>query len=289
MPTAAALPIALALLSAITVAAANFAVKRGGDVLTARMILSVTMGLSVLPFAFFVPMPPAHLWTAVIGAVAVHWFYQFCLIRSLHRGDLSLVFPVQRGLAPIIVGITAYIFLKETLSPLSMIGLLVVSAAIIIFALPTGATADKRKLDRTALFWAGGTALGIGFYSVVDASVMRAMPHAFTFPVWLFLLDWIGITAVTLWTRRGEVVARCRPQMKAAVLGGIAGTISYTAALLAWRLSDQTALVTAIRETSVLFGALLGWWFLKEGFGRRRVAAAAAVATGVILMQIGSL
>ena len=96
------LPIALCLLSAITVAATNLFVKRGGDVLSTRMIVSIAMMLSVVPFLPFVPLPTPAIWGALAISVVVHWFYQFAMLRALHRGDLSLVFPVMRGLAPLL-------------------------------------------------------------------------------------------------------------------------------------------------------------------------------------------
>lgn len=287
MTSALALPAALALFSAITVAVANFAVKRGGDVLTARMVLSISMALTVLPVAPFVPLPPQHLILPLLGAVVVHWFYQFAMIKALHRGDLSLVFPVMRGLAPLMTAILAALTLDEFLSPLATIGLVLASLALIVFALPGSKGAAQMRLDRVALGWAALTALGIGFYSVVDASVARAMPRVETFIVWLFLLDWIGITVVTLYSRRGQVWARVRPQLVAGGLGGIAGTLSYGAAIYAFTLADA-AFVTALRETSVVFAAILGWAFLKEDFGTRRIAAACVLASGLVLMQLAN-
>ena len=112
------------------------------------------------------------------------------------------------------------------------------------------------------------------------------MPSPYTFIVWLILLDWIGITAVTLWTRRGQLIVRVRPQLRAAMIGGVSGTLSYSAALYAFDLTD-VALVTALRETSVFFAALLGTVLLKEGFGWRRGISAAVLAAGLVLMQIG--
>ncbi|MEM9055415.1 MAG: EamA family transporter, partial [Pseudomonadota bacterium] len=117
------LPIALCLLSAITVAATNLFVKRGGDVLSTRMIVSIAMMLSVVPFVPFVPLPTPAIWGALAISVVVHWFYQFAMIRALHRGDLSLVFPVMRGLAPLLTAITATIALNETPGPLGWLGL----------------------------------------------------------------------------------------------------------------------------------------------------------------------
>lgn len=280
------LAIWLALFSAVTVAITNFTVKRGGDVLTARMVMSIAMALTVLPFAPFVPFLPVVMWKWMALAIVVHWSYQFCLIRSLHRGDLSLVFPVMRGLGPPVVAFMAMFALSEYLQPLGWVGLALATVALIVFALPEDVDESARSLNRTALIWAALTAVGIGFYSVTDAYVIRQMPSPYTFIVWLILLDWIGVTAVTLWTRRGQVLKRVRPQFRAAFLGGVSGTLSYSAALYAFTLTDA-ALVTALRETSVFFAALLGVVFLKEGFGPRRAVSAGVLALGLILMQVG--
>jgi len=278
------LPFGLGVLSAVTVALANFFVKRGGDVLAARMVMSMSMGLAVLPVAFFVPVPDMDIVPSILGAVAVHWLYQFAMIRALHRGDLSLVFPVMRGLAPLMTAILASFLLSEFLSPLAFAGLFIACGALLVFAMPTKIGVTARSLDRHALFWAVITAFGIGAYSVVDAHVARQMPHTATFIVWLFLLDWIGITFVTLLARRGRLVQAIRPQIKGGLIGGMVGAISYGAAIWAFTLSD-TATVTALRETSVIFAAILGTVFLGEGFGRRRIIASAILALGLLVMQ----
>ena len=187
-----AFPIILCLVSAITVAATNLFVKKGGDVLSTRMIVSIAMALSVLPLVPFVDMPTREIWWALALSIVVHWFYQFAMIRALHRGDLSLVFPVMRGLAPLLTAILATVFLGETPGLLGWIGLIIATCALIVFAMPEGANLEGQKLQRTALFWAALTALGIAGYSVVDANGSRLSAEAgtvFTFVVWLFLFD----------------------------------------------------------------------------------------------------
>ncbi len=278
--------ILLGLVSAFTLALANFAVKRKGDVLTARMVLSCAMALCVLPFAFFVPPVPAALWPHMIGAVAVHWLYQFAMVRALHRGDLSMVFPVMRGLAPLVTAVLAFALLGERLDPLAIVGVVLASLAIIAFTMP----ADRLSRltdhpDLGALGWAVATSCGVALYSVVDAAVARQTADPATFIVWLFLLDWIGITLVNAWVHRRDFWRRTRPQLKGAGLGGVAGTVSYGAAVYAFTLTDTTALVTALRETAVVFAALLGVMFLREGLGPQRIGAAAMLATGLVLMQ----
>ena len=285
--TAETLAIALALFSAVTVAITNFTVKRGGDVLTARAVMSATMAACALPFAFFVPIPPVELWPRVALALAIHGAYQFCMIKALHRGDLSLVFPVMRGLAPLVVGVLAFFALDETLAPLALIGLGLSTLALIVFALPEDVDAATRSLNREAMFWAVLTAIGVGAYTVSDASVIRDMPVRESYIVWLFLLDGIPVMIAVWWTRRGAILAHVRPQFKASVIGGVSGFLSFSALLYALSITQSSALVTALRETSVLFAAVLGAVFLKEGFGLRRSVSAGVLALGLILMQIG--
>ncbi len=279
-------PIALCLLSAVTVAATNMFVKKGGDVLSARMIVSIAMAASVLPFAPFVPLPSPAVWAALALSVCVHWFYQFAMIRALHRGDLSLVFPVMRGLAPLLTAIMATVFLKETPSLYGWLGLLIATAALIVFAMPESKDGVKQPLKRAALFWAVLTALGIAGYSVVDANGSRlaADQNLFTFVVWLFLFDWIGITSAMLIVRRGRIWRDVKLQLASGTIGGVLGTVSYGAALWAFTLSEA-ANVTAIRETSVVFGAIFGAVFLKEAFGKRRIVAASVLAMGLMLLE----
>lgn len=280
-------PIALCLLSAITVAATNLFVKRGGDVLSTRMIVSIAMMLSVVPFAPFVPLPTPAIWGALAISVVVHWFYQFAMIRALHRGDLSLVFPVMRGLAPLLTALIATVALKESPSLLGWCGLLIATGALIVFAMPEEKGGKHPPLKQAALFWAMVTALGIAFYSVADANGTRLAANTdtlFTFLVWLFLWDWIGITAALFWIRRGKVWENVAPQIRNGTIGGLLGTISYGAALWAFTLTEA-ANVTAIRETSVVFGAIFGAVFLKEAFGPRRIFAASGLAFGLMLLE----
>lgn len=282
--SASLLPVILCLLSALTVAITNVMVKRGGDVLTARAVVAIVMALCVVPLLPFTPLPPPETWPLIAVSVVVHWFYQFSAIRALHRGALSLVFPVMRGLGPLAAAILAAIWLRESLSPLQMAGLFAASLSILVFALPTGLTEAARRLDRTALCWAMMTAVGVGLYAVADAQAVRAMEDPMTFVVWLFLFDWVGVTIVLFWQRGDRALACIKKEMRSGVIGGVAGALSYGMAIYAYTLTDA-AMVTALRETSVVFAAAFGAWLLKEGFGRRRIAAAATLAAGLVLMQ----
>lgn len=280
------LAIALGLFSAVTLAAANMSVKMGGDILLSRAILAACAAAMVLPFAFVVPTPDAATWRAFIFALPAHFFYQMCMIKALQRGDLSLVFPVMRGVAPLLTAFTALLFLEEKLAPLAWVGLLLATAAVAAFALPPRGTPMKEHPHASALFWAAGTAIGISLYNVTDAYGVRVAPSQFTFIVWLFLLDPIATILIALVLRRNVIASAWKMRWRYGVAGGALSILSFGSALYAFSLIEA-AKVSALRETSVVIAAFMGTWFLGEGLGKRRIAAAIVLAGGLVLMQFG--
>jgi len=278
------LAICLGLFSAVTLAAANMSVKMGTDILVGRAILSTSGALLVLPAALFVPPPDAATLGALLLAMPAHYFYQICLVQAMQRGDLSLVFPVMRGAAPLLTAVTALLFLGEKLAPLAWAGLLVAALAVASFALPPKGTSLKQHPDRAALAWSVGVAIGISLYNVADARGVRIAPSPFTFIVYLFMVDGLLITLTALVFRREAIASAVRMRWRYGVAAGALSVLSFGAALYAFSLME-TAKVSALRETSVVFAAAMGSLFLGEGFGRRRIFAAIALACGLVLMQ----
>ena len=280
------LAICLGLVSAVTLAAANMSVKMGTDILVGRAILSVSAALLILPAAFFVPVPDTATAIALAMTQPAHFFYQICLVKAMQRGDLSLVFPVMRGAAPLLTALAALLLLREQLAPLAWLGLLAATAAVTSFALPPRGVKLRHHPDRAALAWAAATALGVALYNVMDARGVRIAPNPFTFIVWLFLIDSIAITAAAILFRRNALAAAIAMKWRYGVAAGALSILSFGSALYAFSLIE-TAKVSALRETSVVFAALMGSLFLGESFGRRRLIAAVILAAGLVLMQFG--
>jgi drug/metabolite transporter (DMT)-like permease len=280
------LAVCLGLVSAVTLAAANMSVKMGSDILVGRAVLSASAAAMVAPAAYFVPLPNAWTWGALLLALPAHYVYQICLIRALQRGDLSLVFPVMRGAAPLLTAAAAFLLLRETLPPPAVIGLLAATAAVFVFAAPPSGTLFRHHPDLAVLGWALATAVGISLYNVADARGVRGAPEPFTYIVWIFLLDSIGITLTALLRRRRELGRAIAAKWRFGVVAGLLSILSYGSAVYAFSLME-TARVSALRETSVVFAALMGNLFLGEGFGRRRVVAALVLAAGLVTMQFG--
>ena len=270
----------------MTLAAANMSVKMGTDILVGRAVLSVSAAILILPAAFFVPAPDGATWEALLVAMPAHFLYQLCLVKAMQRGDLSLVFPVMRGAAPLLTALAAMLLLREMLAPLAWAGLILATLAVAAFALPPKGVALRNHPDRAALAWAAATAVGISLYNVADARGVRIAPDPLTFIVWLFLLDFILITTTALLVRRNAFAEAVAMKWHYGVAAGALSILSFGAALYAFSFIE-TAKVSALRETSVVFAALMGTAFLGESFGHRRLIAALALAGGLILMQFG--
>ncbi|RYD90186.1 MAG: hypothetical protein EOP61_30105, partial [Sphingomonadales bacterium] len=187
--------------SAVTLAGANTFVKAAKDILGGRAVMAFTSAVLMLPFVFVAPLPNSQTWMILGLSLPAHWLYQTALVRALSRGDLSLVFPVMRGSAPLLTAIAASLVLGEHLSPLAIAGLLIASLATVVFALPEKNFGGSRKVRNSALLWALATGACVAIYNVIDAQGVRAGPSQWSFIVWLFVLDWIGINVIAYITR----------------------------------------------------------------------------------------
>jgi drug/metabolite transporter (DMT)-like permease len=278
------LAIALGLISAFTLALANMAVKRGEDILVGRAVLSSSAAIVIAPFALIVPLPDAATWTALAWAVPAHFAYQLCLVRAMQRGDLSLVFPIMRGAAPLLTAGFAVLVLREQLPLIGWIGLMLATGAVIVFALPARGVSIAAHPDKVALGWAFATAIGVALYNMADARGVRVAPSPFTYIVWLFMLDCVCITTTALLLRRRALAWAVQATWKHGVAAGALSSISFGSALYAFSLME-VAKVSALRETAVVWAALMGAWILGEGFGARRIVAAIVLAGGLVLLQ----
>jgi drug/metabolite transporter (DMT)-like permease len=254
-------------------------------------VMTVTGSILVLPALFFVPFPSAATWVFLALSLPAHWLYQTALVRALSRGDLSMVFPVMRGTAPLLTAISASILLGEHLSLLAVAGLTIASLATIVFALPEKNFNGSRAVRNSAILWALATGAGVAIYNVIDAQGVRSAAETtgtqWSFIVWLFVLDWIGISTIMLVTRGPEeFVTSARRALTPGIAAGVCSTISFSMALYGFSIAP-VAYISAMRETAVVFAAIMGWWFLREGFGARRTFAALVMAGGLALLQFG--
>jgi drug/metabolite transporter (DMT)-like permease len=275
--------VALLLLAAFLHAVWNALVKSGGDSLvTMALVIFAPAPFCLLWLFFLPPLEPAAV-PYVLASLAIHYLYFWVLILSYRQGDLSQVYPIARGSAPALVALGAWLLAAEPLTTQEVIGVAVVSCGIM-------ALSEFRRLRRDGglapLFLALTNGGLIAAYLLVDGLGGRAAGNSLTYTAWLFLTQGPPFLAFALWRRRGRGLGAMVPQLGRGILGGILSSLSYGIAIWAMSLGPL-AHVVALRETSVLMAAIIGACLLKEAFGVRRILAAALIAGGAVLLQVG--
>lgn len=287
--SAAATASGLMLISAVTHALVGVIMKSRDDKLVFRGVLGLTSAVVVLPFVFFAAVPPADVWVWLALGAALHFAYQLSQIAAFNRGDMSLVYPVMRGVAPALVALFAFFILKESLSALAIIGLMIVTACLIGFGWQRESTqkgGSAQKGWRAALLFAGLCGALTAGYTVIDAKGIRLFGDQLSYIVWFFLIDGLGVAIIAAVFRRGKLVQALRAERLSGMAAGVLSLVSYGAALMALSLAPAAKLA-ALRETSIIFGAIFAVIWLKESFGVRRITLAFGLAFGLILMQMG--
>jgi len=273
--------IGLVLLTALMHASWNAMVRAGEDRLNSLALMTGACGLLALPVLPFLPFPNSETWAILGVTLVLHTGYKLFLVRAYTYGDLGHVYPIARGTAPLLVALGAYFVIGETISLYAVAGLVLVTGGIMSLAWQRrGGSSDERK----ATFYALGTAAFIASYTMMDGIGGRVAQTPMTFVFWLFLLDGLIFFSIGLY-RRGWRSIRATNSIGVIAFGGAAlQMIAY--ALVIWAMSvAPLGLVSALRETSVIFAALLSAYILKEPVGRIGIAAAIVVAAGVILIR----
>lgn len=275
------LTIGLVLLAALLHASWNALTKAGGDPLISVTIITATGGVCALPLLIWLPLPGPETWKWLWVSASIHYVYQLALVRTYQLGELSQVYPIARGLAPLGVACLAAIGAGEYLEPGQLVGLALASLAII--SLGTGRVAGQST--KHAVGMAVLTAVLIGSYTYTDARGVRSVASAENFIGWSFFLGSVPMVLTTIVRRRSGGLAAWRRLGPLAIGGGLMATLGYAIAL--WALARAPmASVASLRESSVLFAALLGTRVLGDSFGRRRVVSAVVLVVGLILVQV---
>ena len=275
------LPLTLVLLSAGLHASWNLIVKRQDDKLFSGWLTSLIPSVLLAPALVFTGLPSLDVWPILCASGVVHTVYMISLVQAYSHGDLSVVYPVARGSAPLLVAIGAPLLLGERLSPTAVFGIVLVGGGITCLGLSARRSAGTLR----GILWALATAGTIATYSMIDkVGVARAHPLAYV--IVLLGLNGIGMTPYVLWRRdRRRLWALWRETWPSAVTGGLLSLLAYLLVLTAMRLT-QVSYVAALRETSVVFAAVLGARVLGEPYGGRRVVASIVVACGLFLLVL---
>ncbi len=277
--------LAAVLVGALLHASWNALIKGGRD---KSLDTALIHGLGIvvaLPVVLIVGLPARAAWPFLAASAVVHLGYYIALVGAYKHGDLGLTYPVMRGLAPLLVATASAAVIGEPLGGAAWAGVLAVSAGVIAIGLSRGAVGGH---PAQALRYALANAAIIALYTVIDGLGVRAAGNALAYVATLFVFEGLPYLGLVLWQRRAQMqatLAHVRVRWPLALLGTAASFGSYAIAL--WAMTRApVALVAALRETSVLFAALLGALWLKEGFGALRIAGTLAVVGGVMALRL---
>jgi drug/metabolite transporter (DMT)-like permease len=259
----------------------NAMIKSSRNVLLDMTLVVFFAGVVTAPFLPVVEMPLPAAWPYIVASMVLHLGYYVALVGAYRAGDLSHGYPIMRGIAPLIVSVCALVWLGEAPTPTVWAGVLLICGGV----LSLGFAGFHWTQSRVALRWALLNAVIIASYMLVDAAGVRAAGTAESYIVWLFTLDALPFSLIIMYLKRKELVPYARQFWLRGVIGGALSAGAYGVVL--WALTRApVAAVAALRETSVIFAALIGAWLLKEGHIARRVTGAAIVAAGVIALKI---
>lgn len=237
---------------------------------------TVIAGIGILVLG----LPPSAAWPFIAASAALHVVYTLLLWASYSLGEFSQVYPVARGTAPWVVAVIVVVS-GHGLPLRQLAGIVVISLGLISL------TFDGGRLSRStlpALTAAVTTGICIAGYTVIDASAVATTP-VLVYAAWMFFLQGSVLPMIALRRRGWTLGARDRTVLVAGLGGGVVSLAAYGLVLVA-QTSGATAAVAALRETSIVVGAVIGTIFLGERFGRGRAIAAAVVAAGIILVSL---
>lgn len=252
----------------------------GGDPLldTSTIVAgSAACSFVLLPF---LPLPLAAAWPMAVASMLVHFGYYLTLTEAYRAGDLSFAYPLMRGTAPLLVTLLGIVFLRELPGLQVAAGIVLICAGIFAIAF-----AQRHRHPRVAVYWALGNASIIAVYTLIDGAGARASGNALAYVAWLSFLESILFLAWVRWYRGPAAVAYVRDRWRRGLVGGFFSVAAY--GIVLWAMTRApVAAVAALRETSVLFAALIGAVLLKEKLGLGRLAGAVGVVLGVAALKL---
>ena len=262
----------------------NALLKLKVEPVVAISLISVACGLMVVPLLPFSGLPRAVAWPYIVASLALHFVYYIALAEAYRTGDLGQVYPIARGTAPLLTALGATIFSTEQLAPTAWGGIAVLASGIILLSVAGGRGLDG--LDTRSVAFALLTAVSISAYTLIDGIGARLAGSPAPYIVWLFLLDGVMMLAFGLWHRRPKLIDGFKESWPLVLAGGLMSVAAYAIAIWAMTIAP-IPLVAAVRETSVLFAALISVLWLREPVRLVRIAAVVLAFIGVVLLRVG--
>jgi drug/metabolite transporter (DMT)-like permease len=242
-----------------------------------------------LPVALFVvPWPEAHVWPLLGGVIVIQFAYKVVQALSYERGAFTVVYPIVRGTGPLVTVAAASLVFGESYTLTQWLGVLLLSGGILMFAAInySGEVDDRRRMMQ-AMGFALVTGFFVALYTTYNAYGIRQTPDPFTFLAWFFVVDGLIFPWISLARWRGMAEAPALlPLLGRGLFGALVAYCSFGSVMLATRI-DKVGQAAVLRETSVVFAALIGWLFLGERVGWARAGLVILIALGAVVVEFG--
>lgn len=273
------------LCAALLHAAWNAAVKSGGDKLQAMFRFTLCQGGLGAVLILLAPWPDAAVWPWILASSVIHVAYQLFLGYAYREGDLSRVYPISRGTAPMIVLVATLLFSLEVITALEALGCAVLGWGILLMARGVFSSGESRRMLPFAL----GAASATAGYTLVDGLGARVMGDAPGYVAWVLFGSAVCYVPVALVLQPGVAVrgktSNWARDWGMSVFAGVASFIAY--AIVVWGMTQAPiALVAALRETSILFAVLMGWMLMGDRMDRGKAVAAGLIVLGVVMVRL---
>ena len=264
------------LFAALLHASWNAIVKAGTDKLYSAISVSGSAALIALVLLPFSPQPSVASWPFLVVSCALQVVYTVLVAKTYQVSDMSQTYPLMRGTAPLLVALISVLVLGDSLA---WAGIGVICLSILAMAI------NGRLQSRKGIWLALLNACFIAGYTLVDGTGVRLSDTALGYTLWTFFMNGFCLLCWAMVARRREASSYLRLHWKKGLLGGVGTMGSYGLAL--WAMTQAPlAVVAALRETSILFGALIAFVLLKEKVAGLRIAAALGIAAGAILLRL---
>jgi drug/metabolite transporter (DMT)-like permease len=270
------------LAAAIMHGAWNVLVKMNLDRFLSLFLVQVLMGFCGLAMLAAFPSPAMASVPYAIASGIIHTGYNLFLARSYKTADLSQVYPIARGTAPLLTLLGIWLVAHEPIAPLAIAGIVVLVLGIWFTA---GRNGDGLHLDGTSLFFALGTSGFIGLYTVVDGLGARASGAPSGYAGLVFVLDalFLFITGVAI--RGPGIVRAVLPHLRMGFAAAVLSAAAYWIAI--WAMTEAPIpMVAALRETSILFVIAMSALYLKEKVSPWRYAGGALIVAGAVMLRL---
>ncbi|WP_159952097.1 DMT family transporter [Rhizobium sp. 18065] len=271
--------IGLALVAAVLHASWNAFLRTGNDRLWSITVMSLAGSVIALPFLFHFPLPDLAAWPYIVLSASLQVGYSLFLVAAYRHGELGQVYPIVRGSVPLLVTLGGFLFFGELLGPYQTLGVALVAAGIMSLSL------GKTRAATSSLLFALATGFIIACYSTVDSKGVKLVEQPVAYAMWVLFLFGVMICVTYGVLRRGLLIDFRASVTWKAFAGGVVAMMAYGLVVVAYSFAPA-GLVTAVRETSVVFAVLIGAAFLGEPLTVKRVAACLTVAAGAICVSL---